>query len=192
MPVPIWSFCSKHCLFIRNLLQIGNNLSNKIITTNVWTSVHASVSVCLSRKLWVPPSSPMSNRSVSLCPGVPVSSYLVPKRPDDLVAECFKLHTLSISTLTCRPNSTSVGWSRSWLCFPFFHKKEKEGRRRTHNNLTFLKFCGCPVGIWRVFECCWKYVLRVSGWCPEGVCMISRGCVDGIWRVYIEVLMVPS
>ena len=33
---------------------------------------------------------------------------------------------LSNSTPTCKPNSTSVGLSRSWLCFP------KEGRRITH------------------------------------------------------------
>ena len=38
---------------------------------------------------------------------------------------------LSNSTPTCKPNSTSVGLSRSWLCFPTEgrrKKKNKEGR----------------------------------------------------------------
>ena len=33
---------------------------------------------------------------------------------------------LSNSTPTCKPNSTSVGWRRSWLCFP----TEEEGRKK--------------------------------------------------------------
>ena len=34
-------------------------------------------------------------------------------------------------TPTCKPNSASVGWSRSWLCFPTEEgRKEEEGRKK--------------------------------------------------------------
>ena len=37
-------------------------------------------------------------------------------------------------------------------------------------------------------EVSFEGVGRVSGWCTEGVCMIARGCLDGIWRVYMAIL----
>ena len=50
-------------------------------------------------------------RTTKLDPGVPQGSIL-------------GLLLLSNSTPTCKPNSTSVGVSRSWFCFP------KEGRKK--------------------------------------------------------------
>ena len=77
---------------------------------------------------------------------------------------------LSYSTPTCKPNSTSVGLSRSWLCFPTEEgrRKKKEGRKK-NPHLTFsrwidptcLNFGDCIVGVWRV----------------------SVNCLEGVWRL---------
>ena len=82
------------------------------------------------------------------------------------------------------PNSTSVGWSRSWLCFPTGRKEEgrkegrKEGRNNPHlafsrrNDPTCLIFSDCLVGVWRVHVNCLESVWRVSGRCPLAVCRV--------------------
>ena len=83
---------------------------------------------------------------------------------------------LSNSTPTCKPNSTSVDWSRSWLCFP----KEEEGKKKKkknnphlasnrRNDPTCLNFGDCLVGVWRVSGNCLEGVWRVSGRCLKGV-----------------------
>ena len=56
----------------------------------------------------------------------------------------FSFHLFSNSTPTCRPNSTAVGWRRSWSCFL------KEGRIRRYDPIC-LSF----------YDCLTDYLLRV-------------------------------
>ena len=103
---------------------------------------------------------------------------------------------LSNSTPTCKQNSTSVGWRRSWLCFPTGRKK-KEGRRRKEegrsnphqafsrrNDPTCQIFGDCLVGVWRVSGNCLEGVWWVSGRCLEGVLWLSGGCLNAVWKVF--------
>ena len=109
-------------------------------------------------------------------------------------SEQIKVSQLSNSTPTSKPNSTSVGLSRSWLCFP----KEEEGRTNPHlafsrrNVPSFLGTVlwvsgGCMeivwsvlVGVWQVSFGCLEGVVRVSGRCLKGVWGKSMGCLNGI------------
>ena len=59
------------------------------------------------------------------------------------------------------PNSSSVVWRRSWLCFPT--RRRKEGRKKKNNphlassrrnDPTWLNFGNCLLGVWRVFGNC--------------------------------------
>ena len=84
------------------------------------------------------------------------------------------------------PYSTSVGWSRSWLCFPT--GRRKEGKKNNNNNPhlassrrndpTCLKFDNCLVGVWNVFGNCLEGVWRVSGGCLVGVKRLSVGYLE--------------
>ena len=94
-------------------------------------------------------------------------------KPDNIEFVLF----LSNSTLTCKPNSTSVSLSRSWLCFPTEEEEQEEGRNphlasTTRNDPTCLNFADCLVG-----------VLRVLGNCLEGVWQVSDRCLKGVLRV---------
>ena len=106
--------------------------------------------------------------------------------------------TLSNSTPTCKPISTSVGWRRSWLCFPTGRKRE--GRKNPHlasrswNGPRCLNFGDCLAGVWKVFGSClegvWQVsvdclegVLWVSGMCREGVLSVSGGYLGDVWMV---------
>ena len=44
----------------------------------------------------------------------------------DVTVEPGQILILSNSTPTCKPNSTSVCWSMSWLCFPTEGRKEEQ------------------------------------------------------------------
>ena len=43
--------------------------------------------------------------------------------------ECLDSVSEVSGTPTCKPNSTSVGWSRSCLCFPLEEGRKEEGRK---------------------------------------------------------------
>ena len=80
------------------------------------------------------------------------------------------------------PNSTSVGRSRSWIRFCL----EEEGSNphlasNRRNDLTQLKFSGCPVGVMRMSGGCLEGVWMVSGWCLDGVWRVSMKCPNGLW-----------
>ena len=69
---------------------------------------------------------------------------------------------LSNSTPTCKPNSTSVGSRRSWLCFPM----EEEGKRR--NAPSCLIFGDFLVGVWRVSMGCLNgNLVSQDWWCQD-------------------------
>ena len=76
---------------------------------------------------------------------------------------------LSNSTPTCKPNSTSVGLSRSWLCFPTEEEEQEEGRNNPHLASSRRNAptcgCGCPVGVRRVSN----VVGTMSWWCLDSV-----------------------
>ena len=118
----------------------------------------------------------------------------------EIVFSCFKVsnhmeqlcqwlgNLLSNSTPTCKPNSTSVDWSRSWLCFP---AEEEEGRRKSNPHLAFnrgngpicLDFGDCLLGVWRVFGNCLEGVWQVSVGCLIGVLRVSGRCLEGVLRM---------
>ena len=81
---------------------------------------------------------------------------------------------LSNSTPTCRPNSTLVGWSRIWLCFPMSQEEEQQQQQPSlastrRDGPTCLILGGFPVCVW-----------RMSGRCLEGVWRMFFGCLKGI------------
>ena len=97
---------------------------------------------------------------------------------------------LSNSTPTCKPNSTSVVLSRSWLCFPTEEgRRKKEEGSNPHlafsrgNDSTCLIFGECLVGVWRVYGNCLESIWWVSGGCLAGVLWLSGGCLKGFWKV---------
>ena len=72
---------------------------------------------------------------------------------------------------SCRPNSTSVGWTRIWLCFPPKRRWKKNGRKE-------------PTTIF--YDKKWPYIFRIlwlSCWCLKGACKLSGVCLSGVWRV---------
>ena len=97
---------------------------------------------------------------------------------------------LSNSSPTCKPNSTLVGLSRSWLCFPTEGRRRKEEEGRNHHlafrrriEPTCLNFGDCLEGVWRVYGNCLEGVWRVSGGCLMGFWWMSGGCLEGVLRV---------
>ena len=85
---------------------------------------------------------------------------------------------------TCRPNSTSVGQSRSRLLI-----RRRKGGRNPHlastsrTGPTCLKFDGISVGVWRVARGCLEGIWRLSWGCLEVVSRMSGGCLQSVWRV---------
>ena len=76
-----------------------------------------------------------------------------------------------LSNSTCKTNSTSVGLSRSWLCFPTGRKEGRRRRRKNphltssrRNDPTYLNFG-------------WLYCGLLAG-----VLKLSGGCLKGVWE----------
>ena len=101
-------------------------------------------------------------------------------------------------TPTCKPNSTSVGLSRNWLCFP----TEEEGKCRQKeepspsfyqkdwsymSELWWLSW-QCLVCVWRVNGNFLEGVWWVSFGYLDGVLKVSGRCLEGVWRVFMGCL----
>ena len=86
---------------------------------------------------------------------------------------------LSNSTPTCRPNSTLVCWSRSWLCSPFVTTRTTR-KTTTHNKILseWKDLHGCLKGFyevsthvdwsWHCFTRITSKVLKLHDWCLWG------------------------
>jgi len=90
-------------------------------------------------------------------------------------------------TPTCKPNSASVGWSRSWLCFPTEEEEEPSPREgMTLDVWTLLAVLwvsgGCLDIVWRVSGRCLTGVWRVSGGWLKDVWKVPEGSLKGVWR----------
>ena len=107
---------------------------------------------------------------------------------------------MSNSTPTCRPNSTLVGWNRSWLCFPMSQEQQEQQEKQpspSFDQKGRAHMSGrCPIGVeylsGRYQDCVWflEGVWKISARCLEGIRRVlgsvwkmSGGLMEGAWKV---------